>query len=159
MSISVQFKAIDCNRQIDTLRARAKGLGALVTFTGYVRDLGLTTTGVSELFLEHYPGMTERSLEAIVAAARQRWQLLDVAVTHRVGSIAAAEPIVLVGVASLHRQAAFDACAYIMDQLKTCVPFWKCEQSRNGARWVDARESDAQAAARWLHNGGPEPFR
>lgn len=150
MAITVQYKTLDCNRQIEALRVRSRGLGALVTFTGYVRDLGLTTTGVSELFLEHYPGMTEKSLEAIVAAARQRWQLLDGEVVHRVGSIAAGEPIVLVGVASLHRQEAFEACACIMDQLKTCAPFWKREQSRDGARWVDARESDAQAAARWL---------
>ncbi|WP_422403089.1 molybdenum cofactor biosynthesis protein MoaE [Pseudomonas sp. GZD-209] len=149
MCVILQDKAINCNTLIDSIHIRAQGLGALVTFIGYVRDLGLTATGVSELFLEHYPGMTEKSLESIVAAAGQRWLLLDVVVTHRVGVIPVGDPIVLVGVATLHRQDAFDACAFIMDQLKSCVPFWKREHSQTGAHWVDARESDAHAATRW----------
>lgn len=93
--------------------------------------------------------MTERSLASIVIAAHQRWKLLDVIVTHRVGTIPVRDPIVLVGVTTLHRQDAFEACAFIMDQLKGHVPLWKREHSKSGALWVDARESDAHAATRW----------
>lgn len=149
MSINLQAEPIDCNNLIESLYKRAQGVGALVTFTGYVRDLGLTSTGVRELFLEHYPGMTEKSLTLIVTAAHQRWQLLEVIVTHRVGVIPTGDPIVLVGVATLHRQDAFDACAFIMDQLKSHAPLWKREHSQAGALWVSARESDVHAAARW----------
>ena len=101
------------------------------------------------LFLEHYPGMTERALAAIEAEARARWPLQDVLIVHRHGLLQASEPIVFVGVGSAHRQAAFEACAYLMDQLKTRAPFWKKEMGEQGGQWVDARASDAAAAQRW----------
>ena len=106
-----------------------------------------STTGA--MFLEHYPGMTEKALDKIVLEARQRWPLLKLEVLHRVGALEPGEPIVFVGVASAHRQAAFDACAFVMDYLKTRAPFWKKEQTADGPRWVEGRVSDEEAADRW----------
>jgi len=148
MSICVQQQGFDAGELIERLRGRSGGAGALVSFVGYVRDLD-GGAEVSELFLEHYPGMTQKSLEQIAAAARERWALLDLEVLHRVGALAAAEPIVFVGVTSRHRRDAFEACEYIMDQLKTRAPFWKRERTPHGWQWVAARETDSQAAARW----------
>jgi molybdopterin synthase catalytic subunit len=99
--------------------------------------------------LEHYPGMTEKALERIVAEARARWDVLDCTVIHRVGELRPTDPIVLVVVASGHRGDAFAACEFLMDYLKTRAPFWKKESTPSGARWVEARESDDQAAGRW----------
>ena len=122
--------------------------GAVVTFVGKVREMndGNLVTGLT---LEHYPGMTEKSLFAIIEQAQARWPLLGCKVIHRVGALALGEQIVLVGVASQHRDAAFAACQFIMDYLKTQAPFWKKEQTANGAVWIDAKDSDQQAAKNW----------
>ncbi|OBU26986.1 molybdopterin synthase catalytic subunit MoaE [Photobacterium kishitanii] len=122
--------------------------GAVVTFIGKVRDFnqGDTVTGLS---LEHYPGMTEKALQEIVIQARSRWPLLQTRVIHRVGDLDLGDQIVFVGVTSAHRGAAFEACEFIMDYLKTRAPFWKKEQTPLESRWVDARETDNSAADRW----------
>lgn len=123
------------------------GDGALVTFVGRVRDLA--SDPVRALELEHYPGMTEKALHAIIARLRQRWPLGRVLVAHRVGRLEPGEPIVFVSVTAAHRGEAFAACEFVMDYLKTEAPFWKKEQTPKGRRWVDARESDDAARARW----------
>ena len=125
-----------------------KAAGAVVTFTGLVRDMNLGDQ-VGGLFLEHYPGMTEQSLQVIIDEASEKWPLQGVRVIHRVGQLYAGDRIVFVGVASAHRGAAFAACEYIMDYLKTRAPFWKKETTAHGDRWLDARESDHKAAERW----------
>lgn len=125
--------------------------GAVVFFVGKVRDFnqGDNVTGLS---LEHYPAMTEKALHEIVEQAKTRWEILGCRLIHRVGDLALGDQIVFVGVSSPHRQAAFDACAFIMDYLKTQAPFWKKEATETGARWVDARESDQSAFTRWDTN-------
>ncbi|MGC0891164.1 molybdopterin synthase catalytic subunit MoaE [Pantoea agglomerans] len=122
--------------------------GAVVTFTGKVRNHNLGND-VAALTLEHYPGMTEKALQEIVDAARERWPLQRVTVIHRVGELFPGDEIVLVGVTSAHRGSAFSAAEFIMDYLKTRAPFWKREATEQGDRWVDARDSDHQAAQRW----------
>lgn len=122
--------------------------GAVVTFTGKVRNHNLGND-VAALTLEHYPGMTEKALQEIVDAARERWPLQRVTVIHRVGELLPGDEIVLVGVTSAHRGSAFSAAEFIMDYLKTRAPFWKREATEKGDRWVDARDSDHQAAQRW----------
>lgn len=122
--------------------------GAVVTFTGKVRNHNLGDN-VSALTLEHYPGMTEKALEAIVAEAQQRWPVQRVTVIHRIGELFPGDEIVMVGVSGAHRGAAFDSAEFIMDYLKTRAPFWKREATAEGERWVDARDSDKQAAGRW----------
>ncbi|MFV9667751.1 molybdopterin synthase catalytic subunit MoaE [Pantoea sp. ARC607] len=122
--------------------------GAVVTFTGKVRNHNLGDN-VAALTLEHYPGMTEKALQEIVDAARERWPLQRVTVIHRVGELFPGDEIVLVGVTSAHRGSAFSAAEFIMDYLKTRAPFWKREATEQGDRWVDARDSDHQAARRW----------
>ncbi|MBZ6394261.1 MULTISPECIES: molybdopterin synthase catalytic subunit MoaE [Pantoea] len=122
--------------------------GAVVTFTGKVRNHNLGAH-VATLTLEHYPGMTEKALQEIVDAARQRWPLQRVTVIHRTGELFPGDEIVLVGVTSAHRGSAFSAAEFIMDYLKTRAPFWKREATADGDRWVDARDSDRQAAQRW----------
>jgi len=122
--------------------------GAVVTFTGKVRNHNLGNN-VAALTLEHYPGMTEKALQEIVNAARERWPLQRVTVIHRVGELFPGDEIVLVGVTSAHRGSAFSAAEFIMDYLKTRAPFWKREATEQGDRWVDARDSDHQAAQRW----------
>jgi molybdopterin synthase catalytic subunit len=148
MPVRVQTEDFDVGVEIARLRAGRPGVGAVAAFVGTVRDL---TEGeaVTTMTLEHYPGMTERALEAIVDQARVRWDLDDVVVVHRVGELRPLEQIVLVAVTSAHRGDAFAACAFVMDWLKTQAPFWKKEAGPQGARWVDARESDDAAAARW----------
>ena len=141
----MQQPVFDSAAEQARLAASSDAVGAIASFVGYVRADG----AVRGLELEHYPGMTEQCLRRIVVRARQRWPLLAVTVIHRVGYLAVGEPIVVVLVASSHRQAAFDACAYIMDYLKTEAPFWKKEFTEHGARWVDARSSDDAARARW----------
>jgi molybdopterin synthase catalytic subunit len=148
MTIRVQYKRFDIAQLTADLHARNPQVGALVTFIGYVRDLNIGQP-VRELFLEHYPGMTEKALEQIAAQARERWPLLGVEIVHRVGALAVSEPIVFVGVSSQHRQVAFAACAFIMDLLKTRAPFWKRETTPAGSHWVEARQSDQDAALRW----------
>ena len=125
--------------------------GAVVTFTGKVRDHNLGDN-VSALTLEHYPGMTEKALAEIVAEARQRWAMQRVTVIHRIGELFPGDDIVLVGVSSSHRSAAFAGAEFIMDYLKTRAPFWKREATQDGDRWVESRDSDKQAAARWQEN-------
>ncbi|QSX40778.1 molybdopterin synthase catalytic subunit MoaE [Shewanella cyperi] len=122
--------------------------GAVVTFVGKVRDFndGSEVTGLT---LEHYPGMTEKVLQQIAQEARGRWPLNRLTLIHRVGSLQLGEQIVFIGVSSAHRKAAFDACEFLIDFLKTRAPFWKLEQGQQGRRWIDARDSDAQAAEAW----------
>ncbi|MBP2837354.1 MULTISPECIES: molybdopterin synthase catalytic subunit MoaE [Dickeya] len=122
--------------------------GAVVTFTGKVRNHNLGDN-VSALTLEHYPGMTEKALAEIVEVARERWPIQRVSLIHRVGALFPGDEIVFVGVSGAHRQASFDAAQFIMDYLKTRAPFWKREATQDGDRWVDARDSDRQAAERW----------
>ena len=146
--IRVQQADFDLTREIAALREGDGRVGAVVSFVGTVRDLN-EGAAVSGMELEHYPGMTERALEDIVAQARARWELLGVLVIHRVGPLAPLDQIVLVACASAHRGEAFAACEFIMDYLKTEAPFWKKEDTPDGARWVDARVTDDTARARW----------
>ena len=146
--ISVQTAEFDTTAVIDELRAGDPAVGAIASFIGLVRDLN-DGSPVSGMTLEHYPGMTEKALEAIVAEAHERWDLIGVTVIHRVGELRPTDAIVLVAVASGHRGDAFQACEFIMDFLKTRAPFWKKEQVATGSRWVDSRTSDARAARRW----------
>lgn len=146
--IRVQTAVFDGGAELNALHAANHGVGAVAGFVGYVRDYN-DGAEVAGMFLEHYPGMTEKALEKIVAEACLRWPLLNVGVIHRVGELAPGDPIVFVGVASAHRDAAFDACRFIMDYLKTRAPFWKREATPGGERWVDERDGDHAAAARW----------
>jgi molybdopterin synthase catalytic subunit len=146
--ISIQHEDFSLQEEAALLRTAGKGIGALVTFTGLVRDQhdGLQVKGLE---LEHYPGMTERSLQAIVAEAAERWPLLGITVIHRIGVLLADEQIVFVGVSSAHRAAAFSACEFIMDYLKTQAPFWKKCLQEDQEFWVEAKASDESAASRW----------
>lgn len=149
MAVRVQQIGFDPGAELNGVHQRQLGVGAVVSFTGYVRDFN-DGQDVAGLFLEHYPGMTEKALEKIVAEAHGRWPLLNVEVLHRVGELAPGEPIVFVACASAHRQAAFQACEFIMDYLKTRAPFWKKETTPAGPRWVEGRQSDQDSAERWL---------
>ena len=149
MTVRVQAERFDTGAEIDTLAAGNTAIGGVASFTGYVRDFS-TESGVTAMTLEHYPGMTERMLEQIETEARQRWQLEASLIIHRHGRMTVGEPIVLVVTAASHRQAAFESAEFLMDWLKTKAPFWKCEETADGREhWVDARESDDLAAARW----------
>lgn len=148
MAIRVQVEAFQPGAELEALHAANAGIGAVVGFVGYVRDYN-DGQEVAGMTLEHYPGMTEKALAGIVEQAGQRWPLIGVEIVHRVGHLQPGEPIVFVGTASSHRQAAFDACNFIMDYLKTRAPFWKREDTPEGARWVDGRDSDQAAARRW----------
>ena len=148
MKIIVQTEAFDLATEVAALYQANPKVGAVASFLGLVRDIN-DGQGVRTLSLEHYPGMTEKALTEIVAAASQRWEVLDASVIHRVGRLHPCDPIVLVAVASGHRGDAFAACEFIMDYLKTRAPFWKKETTPAGERWVDARDSDDQAASRW----------
>jgi molybdopterin synthase catalytic subunit len=146
--VRVQEASFDAGAEIAALTAGRRDVGAVATFIGVVRDRN-EGDAVGHMTLEHYPGMTERALEAICAEAESRWKLIDVRVVHRVGTLAPGEAIVFVGVSSAHRGAAFAACEFVMDFLKTQAPFWKREDTPAGSRWVEARASDDQAAGRW----------
>jgi molybdopterin synthase catalytic subunit len=148
VSVRVQAEDFDVSREIAALRKGNPRIGAIASFIGVVRDLN-EGDSVAEMTLEHYPGMTEKSVEAIITEARGRWQVMDALVIHRIGTLKPLDQIVLVVVASSHRGDAFAACEFIMDYLKTQAPFWKKEQTGTGARWVDARTTDDQAAERW----------
>ena len=148
MSVRVQEADFDLNAELTALRAGDARIGALASFVGLVRDVN-DGAGVSEMTLEHYPGMTEKALEAIVEEAKARWDIYGVLVIHRVGKLQPCDQIVMVAVTSAHRGEAFAACEFIMDYLKTRAPFWKREVTPEGARWVDARDSDDSAATRW----------
>ena len=148
MGVRVQVETFDAGAELNALHSANLGIGAVVSFVGYVRDFN-DGQPVAGMLLEHYPGMTEKALAGIEAEARGRWPLLTVEIIHRVGVLEPGEPIVFVGTSSAHRQAAFDACAFIMDYLKTRAPFWKKERTPEGERWVEGRCSDQQAAERW----------
>lgn len=146
--VRVQAGDFDLGHEVARLRANDARIGAVVSFVGTVRDLN-DGAKVSEMELEHYPGMTEKSLEEIAARASERWPLYGTLVIHRVGPLAPLDQIVLVACSAAHRGDAFAACEFIMDYLKTEAPFWKKEQTPDGARWVDARVSDDSAKAKW----------
>ena len=150
--IDIREGDFDVGAETAALTAGDLAAGAVATFVGLVRDRN-DGSGVSAMSLEHYPGMTEKALAGIVEEARGRWDLGRVRVIHRVGDLHPGDRIVYVGVSSAHRGEAFAACEFIMDYLKTRAPFWKKEQTPGGARWVDARESDDQAAGRWGGGG------
>lgn len=147
-SVSVQLGDFDVGREIDAITLNRVDIGAVVSFVGYVREFNVTE-GVTALELEHYPGMTERSLLAIARRAMVRWPLTAVKLIHRIGRLVPSDKIVLVLTASAHRQAAFEANAFIMDYLKIEAPFWKKEYANGLGQWVQARESDEQAVKRW----------
>jgi len=148
MSVRVQEADFDIAAEIAAMRRGNPKIGAIASFIGVVRDIN-DGDAVSTMTLEHYPGMTEKSIGAIIDQARGRWEVLDALVIHRVGTLKPTDQIVLVVVASGHRGDAFAACEFIMDYLKTQAPFWKKEVTPQGARWVDARASDDEAAGRW----------
>jgi molybdopterin synthase catalytic subunit len=161
MSISIQTEDFDLAREYEGLRQDAGDPGAIVTFTGLVREIYDANAEpgpenrILSLTLEHYPGMTEKSLQQILDNARQRWDLLACRIIHRVGKLQPHEQIVFVGAASSHRQHAFEAASYLMDYLKSTAPFWKKQETPVDSHWVQARESDAEAIARWQasHSG------
>ncbi len=140
MRISVQQEDFDLGAEVKAISGNPK-IGAVASFVGLVRDVAMT--------LEHYPGMTERAITKIVDEAKSRWQVMDCTVIHRHGALQPNDQIVLVAVASGHRGDAFAACEFIMDYLKTQAPFWKKEQTAEGARWVEAKAADDKAAERW----------
>lgn len=146
-TILILDKALDPTALSAELTATDVNNGALVTFTGMVRDL--TDSPVKAMFLEHYPGMSERALETIIGKARQRWALGKISIVHRVGMLYPGEAIVFIGVSSEHRREAFAACQFLMDYLKIEAPFWKKEFTPEGEHWVDAKTSDCDAAKRW----------
>ena len=152
MSVRIQADDFDVSAEIAAMRRGNRAIGAVASFVGVVRDVN-EGDSVSRMTLEHYPGMTEKSIEAIIAQARSRWNVIDALVIHRVGTLAPTDQIVLVVVASSHRGDAFAACEFIMDYLKTQAPFWKKEDTAEGARWVDARAADDIAAERWRLKG------
>lgn len=148
MTVRIQQADFDVGHELAGLRRGNPGVGAVVSFVGLVRDLN-EGDEVSVMTLEHYPGMSEKALEKVVSQARERWDVYDVLVIHRVGDLMPCDQIVLVAVTSAHRGEAFTACEFVMDYLKTRAPFWKREQTPEGARWVDARHGDDLAAKRW----------
>jgi molybdopterin synthase catalytic subunit len=152
MTVRVQHADFDTGAELQQLRSVSPSIGAVVSFVGQVRDMN-TGDKVSELTLEHYPGMTEKALEAIALQAKSRWDVVDILIIHRVGTLKPLDQVVLVAVSSAHRGDAFKACEFVMDYLKTEAPFWKKELLQTGeTRWVDARESDDSARERWNLN-------
>jgi molybdopterin synthase catalytic subunit len=147
----VQREDFDVGRELEALTEGRDDVGAVASFVGLVRSSN-DGARVHAMTLEHYPGMTEKALEDICAQAQARWDLVDTLVIHRVGALEPGDRIVLVGVSSAHRGEAFAACEFIMDYLKTRAPFWKREQTSEGARWVEARDSDEAAARGWEGN-------
>ena len=148
MAVRIQHEDFDAGAEIARMRAGDPRIGAVASFVGVARDRN-DGAAVSTLALEHYPGMTEKAIEAIVGQARSRWDVADILVIHRVGMLRPLDQIVLVVATSSHRGDAFAACEFVMDYLKTEAPFWKKESTPAGERWVDARESDEAARRRW----------
>jgi len=146
--VVVQAEDFDVNAELLALRNASRQVGAIASFVGLVRDIN-EGDQVATMELEHYPGMTEKSIEKIVDEAYQRWQVLGAKVIHRVGKLEPSDQIVFVAVSSMHRGDAFAACEFIMDYLKTQAPFWKREATPEGDRWVEQRDTDHQAAQRW----------
>ena len=147
-TIRIQTQDFDLGAEVNALKDGNAKIGAIAAFVGLVRDTN-DGSGVSTLTLEHYPAMTEKALAGIVDQARSRWDVIDATLIHRVGKLKPTDQIVLVIVASGHRGDAFEACAFIMDYLKTQAPFWKKESTLRGERWVEARQSDDVALSRW----------
>lgn len=148
LSVAVQLEDFDLGQEYSALLADDRSIGAIVAFVGTVRDLNLADDVVA-LELEHYPGMTEKSLSKILNAAAERWSLQGARIVHRIGKMYPGDQIVLVLTASAHRGDAYEANNFIMDYLKTEAPFWKKEWTPEGPRWIEARDSDDKAAARW----------
>ena len=146
--VIVQTADFDLGAEVAALRANDAGIGAVASFVGTVRDRN-DGVGISSMELEHYPGMTERAIESMIDEAIHRFDICDARVIHRVGLLQPQDQIMMVAVTSAHRGQAFQACEFLMDYLKTQAPFWKKEQTPEGARWVDARSSDDAAIARW----------
>ncbi len=146
--VSIQTEDFDLSAEVARLRANEKGVGAVCTFVGTVRDRN-DGQSVSTMELEHYPGMTEKAIEQMIDEAFKRFDIFGARVIHRVGLLQPLDQIVLVAVTSAHRGESFQACEFLMDYLKTQAPFWKKEQTPEGARWVDARVSDDAALAKW----------
>ncbi len=157
--VRIQAEDFDLSAEVAALRAQDPRVGAICTFLGTVRDRTAGTPGsISSMELEHYPGMTEKAIEAMIDQAMQRFDIYGARVIHRVGLLQPLDQIVLVAVTSAHRGLSFQACEFLIDYLKTQAPFWKKEQTAEGARWVDARVSDDAALARWgieTSNTGP----
>ena len=151
--VSIQTEDFNLAQEIERMRLNDTRVGAVCSFVGTVRDTraltGQAQDEVQTMALEHYPGMTEKSIEAMIDAAHLRFDIYQVRVIHRVGELGPADQIVMVAVTSAHRGESFKACEFLMDYLKTQAPFWKKEQTPQGAHWVDARVSDDQALARW----------
>jgi len=152
MGVRVQTEDFDLSQELISMRlsgqAKKEGIGAIVSFVGLVRDMN-DGDAINMLTLEHYPGMTEKALQAIELEAKSRWDIIDSLIIHRVGTLQPLDQIVLVAVTSAHRGEAFSACEFIMDFLKTSAPFWKKESTNHGERWVEAKLSDDVAKARW----------
>jgi molybdopterin synthase catalytic subunit len=148
MPVRIQTEDFDLSLELKKLRAGDARVGAVAAFVGTVRDRN-DGSEVAAMTLEHYPGMTEKSLEEIIEKAKARWDIYDVLIIHRVGPLQIEDQIVLTAVTSAHRGEAFAACEYVMDYLKTLAPFWKKEDTPEGARWVDARLSDDEALKKW----------
>lgn len=153
LGVRVQREDFDAGAELNRLRRGHRAVGAIASFIGTVRDVN-EGVGVATMTLEHYPGMTERALQAIVDQAKSRWDIIDCVVIHRYGELEPTDQIVLVAVSSAHRGEAFAACEFVMDYLKTQAPFWKKERTPDGERWVDARASDDAAAQRWQPRRG-----
>ncbi|HZZ10456.1 MAG TPA: molybdenum cofactor biosynthesis protein MoaE [Paraburkholderia sp.] len=148
MPVRVQTEDFDLSAEVSALRARNPKIGAVACFVGTVRDLN-EGSAVETMELEHYPGMTEKSLEAIIEHARARWPGIEVLIVHRVGKLVPLDQIVLVATTAAHRGEAFASCEFVMDYLKSEAPFWKKEKTGQGERWVDARVTDDAALERW----------
>jgi molybdopterin synthase catalytic subunit len=148
MTVRVQTQDFDAGLEISQLSKARKDTGAIVSFIGQVRDVN-EGDAVSQLTLEHYPGMTEKALEAIINQAKSRWDIFDALIIHRVGTLNPTDQIVLVAVSGAHRGEAFKACEFMMDYLKTEAPFWKKEVTQSGERWVEAKITDDEARERW----------
>jgi molybdopterin synthase catalytic subunit len=151
--IKVQADDFDMGRELEALTDGRTDIGGLCSFVGLVRNRN-DGASVAAMTLEHYPGMTEKQLEKLEAEARRRWPLQEVLIIHRHGRLEPGDRIMMCAAASAHRQAAFEACTFLMDWLKTKAPFWKLEQDGADERWVEARTSDDDAAERWLETGG-----
>ena len=147
--IRVQREDFDVGKELEALTRDKTSIGGVTSFVGLVRDVA-GGEKISAMTLEHYPGMTEQQLAAIEAEAQRRWPLDAVLIIHRYGELKPGDRIVLVATASAHRDAAFDACRFLIDWLKTQAPFWKLEATAQGGRWVEARDSDDDAAKRWV---------
>lgn len=149
MSISIQEDDFDVAAEMAALRRSSAKTGALVSFVGLVRDFS-NDGRIENIFLEHYPGMTEKALEKIIGEAAARWNLLGSRVIHRIGPLQPNDQIVLVATAAAHRREAFASCEFIIDYLKTAAPFWKREQTDHGGKWLETRDSDLQRMEHWI---------